>query len=157
MTVDTDGDGIPDEADGIINDDDQVIIGNPTPDWNFGLTASVNGYGFDLSVFLQGVAGNQLYRGFTRYDFEMANQPVSRLNRWTPTSPSETEPRAIWGDPNQNARVSDFFVEDGSFLRIKNIQLGYSLPNSVLSKVNMSRVRIYAAVPPIYTSPAILG
>ncbi len=151
LTVDTDGDGIPDEADGIINDDDQVVIGNPSPDWNFGFTASVSGYGFDMSLFLQGVAGNEVYRGFTRYDFEMANQPVSRLNRWTPTNPSATEPRAIWGDPNQNARVSDFFVEDGSFMRIKNIQLGYSLPTILLNKLNVSKIRVYAAVQHLFT------
>jgi TonB-dependent starch-binding outer membrane protein SusC len=143
--------------DGIINDDDQVIIGNPTPDWNFGFTASVSGYGFDMSVFLQGVAGNELYRGFTRYDFEMVNQPVSRLERWTPDNPSTTEPRAVWGDPNQNARVSDYFVEDGSFLRIKNIQIGYSLPAQVLDKLRMSKLRIYAAVQHLFTFTSYSG
>lgn len=138
-------------GDGIINDDDQTIIGNPTPDWTFGFTASASAYGFDLSLFLQGVAGNELYRGFTRNDFEMVNQPVSRLERWTPSSPSQTQPRAVWGDPNQNARVSDYFVEDGSFLRIKNIQLGYSLPGRILDKLNLSKLRIYGAVQHLFT------
>jgi len=126
-------------------------IGNPTPDWNFGFTGSINAYCFDLSLFLQGVAGNELYRGFTRYDFEMTNRPVSRLERWTPSNPSETQPRAIWGDPNQNARVSDFFVEDGSFLRIKNIQIGYNLPGSVLNRLHLGKLRIYAAVQHLFT------
>ncbi len=136
---------------GVIDDDDQVLIGNPTPDWNFGFTGSINAYGFDLSLFLQGVAGNELYRGFTRYDFEMTNRPVSRLERWTPSNPSQTQPRAVWGDPNQNARVSDFFVENGSFLRIKNLQLGYSLPASVLNRLHLGKLRLYAAVQHLFT------
>jgi TonB-dependent starch-binding outer membrane protein SusC len=133
-------------GDGVVNEQDKVQIGNALPTATYGFNASLNAYGFDLSLFLQGVHGNDIYRGYTRYDFEFANQPNSRLNRWTGEGSTRTEPRVVWGDPNQNARVSDYFVEDGSFLRIKNMQLGYTLPQSLLSQINLNNLRIYAAV-----------
>ncbi len=131
--------------DGVIDDDDKVQIGNALPSLTYGLTGSLDAYGFDFSFFLQGVYGNDIYRGFTRYDFDFANQPNSRLNRWAGEGSSNTEPRAVWGDPNQNARISDYFVEDGSFLRIKNVQLGYTLPQSVLTKMKMGNLRVYVS------------
>ncbi|MEM9984623.1 MAG: TonB-dependent receptor [Bacteroidota bacterium] len=131
--------------DGIIDDDDKVQIGNALPTITYGLTGSIDAFGFDFSFFLQGVYGNDIYRGFTRYDFDFANQPNSRLDRWTGEGTSNTEPRAVWGDPNQHARISDYFVEDGSFLRIKNVQLGYTLPQSILTKMRMNNLRVYLA------------
>lgn len=138
-------------ADGIINELDKVMIGNPTPDMTYGLTASVTAFGFDLSLFIQGVQGNEIYRGFTRYDFDFANQLNTRLNRWTGEGTSNTEPRAVWGDPNQNARISDYFVEDGSFLRLKNAQIGYTLPDAVLRQLHLTKCRFYLSGQNIFT------
>ena len=144
-------------GDGIINDDDKVQIGNALPTMTYGLNGSLSGYGFDLSLFLQGVYGNDIYRGYTRYDFEFVNQPNSRLNRWTGEGTTNEEPRVVWGDPNQNARISDYFVEDGSFLRIKNVQIGYSLPQGVLSKLKLSKLRIYASGTNLYAFTSYSG
>lgn len=138
-------------GDGVINELDKTMIGNPTPKLTYGFTASANAFGFDLSLFLQGVYGNQIYRGFTRYDFDFANQLNTRLNRWTGPGTSNVEPRAVWGDPNQNARISDYFVEDGSFLRIKNMQLGYSLPDALLRQLHLSKCRFYISGQNIFT------
>ena len=84
--------------------------------------------GFDVRIFILGSQGNDIYNATTRYDFTYVNRPVSALNRWTGEGTSTSESRVSLTDPNQNARVSDRFVEDGSFIRIKNIQIGYSLP-----------------------------
>ncbi|MDX1906250.1 MAG: TonB-dependent receptor [Bacteroidia bacterium] len=144
-------------ADGVINELDKVQIGNPTPDMTYGLTASFKVSGLDFSVFLQGVYGNEIYRGFTRYDFDFANQLNTRLNRWTGPGTSDTEPRAVWGDPNQNARISDYFVEDGSFLRIKNVQAGYSLPNALLNTLHLRSCRVYVAAQHLFTFTRYTG
>jgi TonB-linked SusC/RagA family outer membrane protein len=133
------------DENGVINDDDKVQIGNSLPTLTYGFNASISAYGFDLGLFLQGVAGNDIYRGFTRSDFEFANQPNSRLDRWTGEGSSNTEPRAVWGDPNQNARISDYFVESGSFLRIKSVQLGYALPQVVLNRLRLNKARVYVS------------
>ncbi|MDP5171323.1 MAG: SusC/RagA family TonB-linked outer membrane protein, partial [Bacteroidia bacterium] len=137
--------------DGVINEDDRTIIGNPTPDFTYGFNGNIGYAGFDLSVFLQGVQGNDIYRGFTRLDFENVNVPVSRLNRWTGPGTSNTEPRVIVGDPNQNARISDYFVEDGSFLRIKTVQLGYKLPGELLNAIHVKSARVYVSGQNVFT------
>ncbi len=138
-------------GDDVINDLDRTYIGNPTPDFTYGMTGNLAYGGFDLSVFVQGVQGNDIYRGFTRLDFENVNVPVSRLNRWTGPGTSDTEPRVVVGDPNQNARVSDYFIEDGSFLRIKTVQLGYKLPTIVTQALRVKQVRAYVSGQNVFT------
>lgn len=132
-------------GDGMINTEDQTYIGNPTPDFTYGLTGDISFKGFDFSLFFQGTQGNEIYNATVRYDFTYVNRPVSVLNRWTGPGTSNTEPRVSLSDPNQNARVSDRFVEDGSYLRLKNIQLGYSLPASILDKLKLSKLRVYVS------------
>ena len=80
-----------------------------------------------------------------RYDFNYVNRPVSVLNRWTGPGTSNSEPRVNLLDPNQNARASDRFVEDGSYLRLKNVQLGYNLPKSLLNKIRFEKFRLYVS------------
>ncbi len=138
-------------GDGIINDLDRTLIGSPIPDLTYGFNLSAGYKGFDFSVFFQGVYGNEIYRGFSRLDFENVNLPVSRLNRWTGPGSTNTEPRVVTGDPNQNARVSDYFVEDGSFMRIKTLQFGYSLPQSLLQNLRVSKARIYFSGQNVFT------
>ncbi|MEM6343641.1 MAG: TonB-dependent receptor [Bacteroidota bacterium] len=139
-------DGVPD---GVINDDDKVFIGNPNPDLIYGATLTANYAGFDLSLNLQGVSGNQIYNAMGLWLYGMnQNFNYSTLvnDRWTPTNTDTEVPRAIIGDPNGNARNSDRFIEDGSFMRIKNLTLGYTLPASVGTSLGFLRsARFYVS------------
>jgi hypothetical protein len=130
-------------GDNVIDIDDRTYIGNPTPEVIYGLNADFGFKGFDLSVFVQGTQGNDIYNGIVRYDFAYVNRPASALGRWTGPGTSNDEPRVSLTDPNQNARVSDRFVEDGSYLRLKTVQLGYSLPTAWLRRATIQKLRIY--------------
>ncbi|MEO6036923.1 MAG: SusC/RagA family TonB-linked outer membrane protein, partial [Saprospiraceae bacterium] len=139
-------------GDRIINNADQTYIGNPSPDFTYGATLDFEFKGFDLGFFLQGSQGNDIYNATVRYDFNYVNRPVSVLNRWTGPGTSDSEPRVNLLDPNQNAsRVSDRFVEDGSYLRLKNVQLGYALPRSVLKKGRFEKFRLYVSAQNLFT------
>ena len=110
--------------DGVINDSDRTVIGNPNPSWLFSMNNSLSYKGFELSVFLQGIAGNKIYNANNIDNTGMAaayNQTTDVLKRWQGEGTSNSMPRAVFGDPNQNTRVSDRFVENGSYLRLKNI------------------------------------
>ncbi|HPB52107.1 MAG TPA: SusC/RagA family TonB-linked outer membrane protein, partial [Saprospiraceae bacterium] len=137
--------------DGVIDIKDRTYIGNPIPKMSYGLTGNIAYKGFDLNMFWLGSYGNDIYNATVRYDFTYVNRPESTLNRWTGPGTSNTEPKVSLNDPNQNARVSDRFVEDGSFLRLKNIQLGYSIPTRWMSKVRVRELRIYAAAQNLFT------
>jgi TonB-linked SusC/RagA family outer membrane protein len=134
-------------GDGIINDNDQTFIGNPTPDFFYGINGNVGYKGFDLSIFFQGVQGNNIFnaiRTWTEGLDQNFNQGAAALNRWKGPGTSNDIPRAVLGDPNNNKRNSNRFVEDGSFLRLKNITIGYSFkPNVLKSLGNLSRLRVY--------------
>lgn len=138
-------------GDNVINVEDQTYIGNPIPDFTYGLTANVEFKGFDLGVFLQGSEGNDIYNSTVRYDFTYVNRPVSVLNRWTGPGTSDFEPRANLNDPNQNARISDRFVEDGTYLRVKNVQLGYNFPKALTQRARLSKFRIYVSAQNLLT------
>ncbi len=137
--------------DGVIDDDDKTYIGNPTPDMIYSVSGGASFEGFDLNIFVQGTKGNDLFKGYTRYDFNNVNQPVSRLNRWTGEGSTDIEPRVVYGDPNENARISDRFVEDGSYLRIKNIQLGYTVPQKIFGNGVISNLRLYVSANNLWT------
>lgn len=138
-------------GDGVIDLLDQTFIGNPTPDFTYGLNADCSFKGFDLSIFVLGSQGNDIYNGTVRYDFTYVNRPVSVLNRWTGPGTSNSEPRVSLNDPNQNARVSDRFVEDGSFIRLKNLQLGYSPPANLLKSLGIYKFRMYVSAQNLFT------
>ena len=144
-------------GDGVVNTDDQDYIGNPIPDFTYGFTADVEWKGFDLGIFLQGAQGNDLYNATVRYDFTYVNRPVSVLNRWTGPGTSNSEPRVNLSDPNQNARVSDRFVEDGSYLRLKNVQLGYSLPKNLIERIGFEKFRVYVSGQNMFTFTRYTG
>ncbi|MFT7588198.1 MAG: TonB-linked SusC/RagA family outer membrane protein, partial [Limisphaerales bacterium] len=139
------------DGNGIIDVNDQTFIGNPTPNFSYGLNASAAYKGFDMSIFLQGSQGNDIYNATVRYDFVFANRPNSVLDRWTGEGTSADEPRVSISDPNQNARVSDRFIEDGSYLRVKNLQIGYTIPSSITQKVKLRQVRLYVAAQNLFT------
>lgn len=138
-------------GDGLINEEDQTIIGNPTPDFTYGANLSLEYRDFDFSLFILGSQGNDIYNATVRYDFTYVNRPISALNRWTGPGTSDIEPRVSLTDPNQNARVSDRFVEDGSFMRIKNVQLGYTLPQTISERLNIDKFRVYISGNNLFT------
>ena len=108
----------------------------------------------DLQIFLQGVAGNDIYNANRIWQEGMSvpqNQIAKVKDRWTGEGTSNSIPRAIYGDPNQNARHSTRFVEDGSYLRIKNVTLGYTLPKEVTQKFHTDMLRIYLSCQNLYT------
>jgi len=146
--------------DGVINDLDRAFTGNPNPTFIFALNNSFTYKGFDLSLFLQGVAGNKILNANRIYTEAMSvaqNQTTETLNRWTGEGTSNEIPRAVFNDPNKNSRPSDRYVENGSFLRIKNLTLGYTLPASLTEKAHMSSVRVYAAGLNLYTFTRYTG
>lgn len=135
--------------DGVIDGNDRTILGNPIPKFTYGLSLGAEYKGFDLTIFLQGVAGLKIYNGLRYWTEGMAevyNHDESVLNRWTGPGTSTAMPRAVLGDPNFNRRPSDRFLEDGSFLRVRNISLGYTFPSAILQSLGsnfISGVRIY--------------
>ena len=131
--------------DGVINDSDRTVIGNPNPSWLFSMNNSLSYKGFELSVFLQGIAGNKIYNANNIDNAGMAaayNQTTDVLKRWQGEGTSNSMPRAVFGDPNQNTRVSDRFVENGSYLRLKNITLSYTFPKQWLQKAQIENARL---------------
>jgi TonB-linked SusC/RagA family outer membrane protein len=134
--------------DGIINADDQDFIGNPLPDFTANISNRFSYKGFDANFLIQGVFGNELLNIVRRRteSFEgFGNQSAVILDRYTPANPSQTIPRAAPGDPNGNTRISDRFIEDGTFVRLKNVSLGYRFPKAITKKLNMSNLRVYVS------------
>ena len=131
-------------GDGTINEEDRVFIGDPTPDWSYGITLNALYKNFDITIFGQGVAGNQIFQGLRRLDIGNANYQIEALDRWTGPGTSNTHPRMTNDDPNNNySNPSDFYLEDGDYFRIKTAQLGYSLPENTLSSIGFEKVRVY--------------
>ncbi|TGE23579.1 SusC/RagA family TonB-linked outer membrane protein [Hymenobacter metallicola] len=132
--------------DGVINDDDRTIIGNPNPKAVAGVTNTFTFKGLELTAFFQGSFGNDI-QNINRQTIEgMAgpeNQSTAVLNRWTPTNTNTNIPRAVIGDPNGNNRFSTRFVEDGSYVRLKNVTLAYNLPLTLVQKAHFSGLRLY--------------
>ena len=127
-------------GDGVINDSDRTFIGNPFPDFTYGLNASVTYRGFDASVLLQGVSGNELFAAYEYYTLGSGifNLEEEALDRWTGPGTSTDMPRLTVNDPNQNTRISDRYVRDGSYLRLKNVTVGYTLPEQLFESVGAS-------------------
>lgn len=145
-------------GDGIINDLDRTIIGKPLPDFIYGLDIELSYGGLDFSIFFNGMQNmdvyNQMYSNVgvaTDWAGKDENKLVDVLNYWTPENRSNTMTRAYVIDPNRNARVSTWFLEDASFIRIRNMQLGYTLPASVSSIAGLSGVRLYVNINNVLT------
>jgi len=131
-------------GDGRIGAEDRTFIGDPTPTWSFGFTASGSFRGFDLLIFAQGVAGNDIFNGLRRLDIPTANWTTDALDRWRGVGTSNTFPRIIDGDPNKNfSNPSSFHLSPGDYVRIKTIQLGYTIPKSIASKAGFQQLRVY--------------
>ncbi len=127
--------------DGVIDADDRVDIGNPIPDATMGLNLTFNYKNWDFNSYAFASVGNDIVRNYERVQ-PLVNKSVYTLNRWTGEGTSNTVPRVTTGATGNN-QFSDYFVEDGSFIRIQNIQLGYSLPMKVVDRFGMSKLRFY--------------
>ncbi len=132
-------------GDGIVNDSDRTQIGDPFPDFTIGWNLNLAYKAFDLSVFTYASVGNDIYRAYER-NLNYTNRFASTLARWTGAGTSFDEPRVTFVDSNNNNRASDRYIEDGSYLRIKNIQIGYSFPKSLTELWGMDDVRAYFQV-----------
>ncbi len=136
-------------GDGLINQNDRSHVGSPIPTLLYGLTANVQWKGFDLSAFFQGVSGNKIYyqvatdiEGFYR-SFNITKRVVDE--HWHGEDTSNTQPRVSWQGAANNKQPSTRFLEDGAYTRLKNLQIGYTLPTKVSQKIGSSNVRIYLA------------
>ncbi len=143
--------------DGVIDSKDETNIGNPFPKFTMGWGLTLEYMNFDFTAFLYASEGNKIYRAYER-NANFTNKFRSVLARWTGpgTTNNATDPRYSFVDANDNARVSDRYVEDGSFIKIKNLQLGYTLPASV-TKRRIDRIRIYVQVKNAYTITKYTG
>jgi TonB-linked SusC/RagA family outer membrane protein len=135
-------------GDNKIDSEDRTKIGDPFPDFTLGWNFALNVSNFDLSVFTYASVGNDIFRGYER-NLNYTNKFASVLNRWTGEGSSSIEPRYSFIDANNNTRASDRYVEDGSFVKIKNIQLGYNFPLSESS--SLTSLRIYALAKNAFT------
>ena len=132
-------------GDGVITQDDRTMIGNPTPDLTYGFNVNLEYRNFDLGVDMMGVYGNEIYRTWDDPTYAQLNYLTSRMNRWHGEGTSNWEPilnpsRAL------NLLNSNYFIEDGSFFRIRNVQLGYKLYPALLSKLHLKSLRLYANI-----------
>jgi TonB-linked SusC/RagA family outer membrane protein len=140
--------------DGVINDKDRTYLGNPNPTFTFAMNNTFSYKGIDLSIFLQGVAGNKICNAnrFWSEAMDVAqNQTTATLKRWTAEGTSNIMPRAVFNDPNKNTRPSDRYIEDGSYMRVKNVTLGYTLPTSLIKKAKFSTARFYISAQNLFT------
>jgi len=144
--------------DGTITDDDKVYLGSPLPKYTFSFTLNMDYKGFDLMVFTQGAAGNKIFQGLRRLDMSNANYQTDVLNRWTGEGTSNSYPRISSSDGNGNfTKMSDFYLEDGDYLRLKVVQLGYSLPQSIISKAGLQKLRLYVSGENLFTLTKYTG
>ncbi|AYL94919.1 SusC/RagA family TonB-linked outer membrane protein [Mucilaginibacter celer] len=136
-------------GDGKITEADKTYLGTPFPKVSYGFTANFSYGPFDLSVFLQGVAGNKLFNAVKYTGLNASIQNYNLLadakNAWSPTHTNTNIPRLSASDANGNfGNVSDFYVENGSYMRIKNVTLGYSLPKTLMTKIGVRSARLFA-------------
>ncbi|MEP2023726.1 MAG: TonB-dependent receptor [Reichenbachiella sp.] len=142
-------------GDGVLNNEDLVYAGSGMPKFNFGLNFTADYKGLDFTVSLYGASGHKLYNavrqnyeGFDNY----RNHLSTGVNAWTPSNTNTDIPRAVYGDPNQNAsRNSTRFIESGNYVRVRNIQLGYTIPSLLTDKIGVSKVRVYVSGQNLFT------
>jgi TonB-linked SusC/RagA family outer membrane protein len=138
--TDANGNAIPD---GKITDADKTKIGKGMPDWTFGFSLAADWKGFDMNMFWQGSYGNDIYDFSQRGDINAMNRPSWILDRWIGEGTSNRIPRMTAVNTNRNWRSSDLYIKDGSFMRLKKLQVGYTLPSSLSNKVSIQKLRIY--------------
>jgi len=158
--TDADGDGIF-EMDGVINGDDRVILGNPWPDFMAGGDVQFAYKNFDLGLIFYGEWGKDIWNKMSQIrektDMNGSNVFASRMERWTPENPTATQPRMMSGDPGNNRYADDRHIVDGSYFRLRNLNLGYSIPQAMLDKIGVTRLRVYGSVDNLMTFSGYTG
>lgn len=143
-------------GDGVIDDNDRVNLGNPYPDFTYGLNLNLEYRGFDLQVNTSGTVGNKIFSVLRRMDLPMSNYQSWALGRWHGEGTSNTIPRVTTNDANQSwSKPSDFHVKDGDYFRIRNVMLGYSF--KFLKNYNVDALRVYASVNNLFTFTKYTG
>ena len=134
-------------GDGKINTADRTLIGNPTPDYTYGGSLTFNYKGLDLGIDFGGVYGNEIYRnwGGTESPFQRVNYAAFKVNRWHGEGTSNWDP-ILAQDHRINYEASTYGIEDGSYFRIRNVQLGYNLPQKLIAKINIKNLRAFANI-----------
>ena len=151
--TDTDGNGI-------VNAEDKVILSNPIPDFSYGLNLNLAYKDFDMTMFFQGVAGNEIFNQMKyTYYFDYSNNCVTDvLNAWSETNKDTNIPIMKTANTNGgNSLPSEFYVEDGAYFRCKNLQIGYTLPKKVLDKLSFTNLRFYVGVQNLFTITGYSG
>jgi TonB-linked SusC/RagA family outer membrane protein len=136
---------------GIIDDEDRTKIGKGMPDWTYGLTFGGDWSGFDINLFFQGSLGNDIFDFSQRSDIPAMNRPTWILDRWIGEGTSDYIPRMTAANPNNNWRSSDLYIKDGSYLRLKTAQLGYTLPFVFTQKAAIQKIRVYVSAENLLT------
>jgi TonB-dependent starch-binding outer membrane protein SusC len=140
------------DSDGDVDADDRTFLGSSIPDFYYGLSLNGTWRRLDLGLFFSGVGGVQKYNR-VRQDLETVsggrNRSTAVLNHWTPETPNAPLPRAVSGDPSQNSRLSDRWVEDADYFRLRNVQLGYTVPEGMLR--GAQNTRVYVAATNLFT------
>ncbi|NMH89301.1 SusC/RagA family TonB-linked outer membrane protein [Flavivirga algicola] len=141
------------DGDGDIDADDQTYLGSPIPTFEYGFSIGANYKQFDLNLFFNGVSGNSIlngtkYRGY--FDNE-GNYFADALNAWTPTNTNTNIPRNTKSDNGRNKRMSDFYIENGAYFRLRNAQIGYNFSNTILDKLNLNKLRLYVSATNLFT------
>lgn len=137
--------------DGVVDDTDRTKIGKGMPDWTYGLTLTADWKGIDLNLFFQGTIGNDVFDFAQRGDIPAMNRPTWILDRWMGEGSSDYIPRMTAQNPNGNWRSSDLYVKNGSYMRLKTAQLGYTLPAIWIRKASIQRLRVYVSAENLFT------
>ena len=150
------------DGDGVITDKDRTTLGSPIPKFTYGFNAELGYRNFDLTMFFQGSYGNKIYNGtkFVTQSSSMSenyNKSKVMLDRWTGPGTSNEIPRVTNKDVNNNGRVSDYFIESGSYLRLKVLQLGYTLPEKHTKRLKMEKVRVFIGAQNLLTFTKYTG
>lgn len=145
-------------GDGKIDEKDYVNLGNSVPKYTFGLTLNANYKNFDLMVFAQGQAGNKIFQGLRRLDILEANYQTAILGRWTGEGTSNDIARVSRNDDNRNyTRMSDYYLQKGDYLRLKLVQIGYTIPKDVSQSIGANKVRFYVTAENLVTFTKYTG
>ncbi len=145
-------------GDGKIDEEDKVNLGSSIPKYTFGLTINLNYKNFDFMMFAQGQAGNKIFQGLRRLDLPDANYQTKILDRWTGEGSTNDNPRITRNDPNHNySWMSSYYLQKGDYVRLKIIQLGYTLPHDVTSRFGMNKVRLFVTGENILTFTKYTG
>ncbi len=132
-------------GDGKITTDDRTMIGNPTPDFTYGISLGLTYRNWDLSVDMMGQSGNEIYRTWDNYNWSQFNFLKQRTGRWHGEGTSNTQPILNTAHTINNMN-SDYYIEDGSFFRIRNVQLAYNFDKTLIAKLKMQALKIYANI-----------